>query len=106
MSNSGSRPQYFFGRLLSEDDFRLEQQYNLHFVCGIVRGVVTNNIDPTNASRVQINVPGTSSPPLWAAVVQPIGAAHATPEIGNHVAVAFEEGDLKRPLVLGVVSGT
>src|SRR5262249_43019330 len=98
-------PRYFFGRLLNAEDLRNEQPY-IHLVCGVVRGVVTNNVDPAGASRVEITVPTVTNDPLWAPLVHPSGTAPAIPEIGRKVAVAFEEGDIQRPLVLGLISGT
>jgi hypothetical protein len=96
--------QYFFGKLLTEEDFGKEQQYLLPHCC-ILRGTVTKNVDPSGASRVEVNVPTVASQSLWASVVESSGKPNSIPKIGKQVAVAFEEGDVRRPLVLGTILG-
>jgi hypothetical protein len=102
---SSTSPTYFYGRLLKEEDFEKDQQYLLPHCC-IVRGIVTKNVDPAGCSRVEINVPTVATQPLWASVVQSSAKARSIPKIGTQVAVAFEEGDIRRPLVLGTILGT
>lgn len=78
-------------------------------VNGVVAGVVTNLEDPDKAGRVKVKFPSLSATDEsdWARVVS-VGAGPATgieflPEVNDEVMVAFEQGDLRRPIVLGGV---
>ncbi|MBX3502853.1 MAG: hypothetical protein KF889_25695 [Alphaproteobacteria bacterium] len=67
---------------------------------GVARGIVTDSLDPMRKGRVRLRLPalpgGDSS---WAASC----AASLRP--GDEVIVAFEHGDINRPVVLGKLSG-
>ena len=68
---------------------------------GVYRGVVIDNIDPTDSGRVQVEVPAVAPSPLaWAPVV---GGRHL--EVGDAVFVSFEGGDVEYPVVLGSIGG-
>jgi phage protein D len=74
---------------------------------GVVVGVVTNNQDPDNLGRVKVSFKGLSKADdsNWARLVLP-GAGKARgamflPQIDDEVVVAFEQGDLRRPYVIG-----
>lgn len=76
-------------------------------VPGVVIGTVVNVKDPNKRGRVRVTFPWLSddytSP--WARVVQ-AGAGdgrgwHLVPEVGDEVLVAFEQGDVRRPYVIG-----
>jgi len=76
---------------------------------GIVAGVVTNIEDPDKIGRVKVKFPSLSESDEsdWARVLS-IGAGPATgiewlPEVNDEVMVAFEQGDLRYPVVLGGV---
>ena len=76
---------------------------------GVVAGVVTNIEDPDKAGRVKVKFPSLSSSDEsdWARVVS-VGAGPKTgiewlPEVNDEVMVAFEQGDLRYPVVLGGV---
>lgn len=79
---------------------------------GVVVGVVTDNNDMQKLGRVKVKIPslGDTFQTNWAPVVYP-GAGggmgqdgrglQVVPEVGDHVVVAFEQGDVNFPYVLG-----
>ncbi|NKY40431.1 VgrG-related protein [Cellulomonas septica] len=74
---------------------------------GVMQAIVTDAKDPEALNRVRIKLPVHSDTyeSGWARVVQPgAGASRGTgmlPEVGDEVLVAFAEGDLGQPYVLG-----
>ena len=74
---------------------------------GVTVGTVINPVDPMAMGRVQVQLPMIDSVDLspWARVAVPMaGIAHGTyfiPNPGDEVLVAFEQGDLKAPYILG-----
>lgn len=74
---------------------------------GISIGEVTDTADPDGLLRVKVSFPVMSGQNVshWARVVSAGAGANrgsmVIPEIGDEVAVAFENGDLQRPYVLG-----
>lgn len=74
---------------------------------GIVIGQVSDAADPEHAGRVRLTFPWLSADYVsdWARTVQ-AGAGkdrglQVLPEVGDEVLVAFEQGDVNRPTVLG-----
>jgi phage protein D/phage baseplate assembly protein gpV len=74
---------------------------------GIVIGQVSDAADPEKAGRVKLTFPWLSADYVsdWARTVQP-GAGkdrgwQVLPEVGDEVLVAFEQGDVRRPTVIG-----
>ncbi len=74
---------------------------------GLVIGLVTNNNDPDDLSRVKVKFPGRSDTEdsNWARVLS-LGAGatrgfQVLPAVDDEVLVGFEQGDLRRPFVLG-----
>ncbi len=74
---------------------------------GVVVGQVSDAKDPQTQGRVKLALPWLSDDYVsdWARTVQP-GAgkdrgAMVVPEVGDEVLVAFEQGDVRRPYVLG-----
>jgi phage protein D/phage baseplate assembly protein gpV len=74
---------------------------------GVVTAVVTNTDDPNNWGRVKVKFPWMTEDAEsdWARVAG-IGAGPEAgllviPEVGDEVLVAFEQGDFRRPYVLG-----
>lgn len=74
---------------------------------GVVIGQVSDVNDPEQQGRVKLTLPWLSDSYVsaWARTVQP-GAgkdrgAMVLPEVGDEVLVIFEQGDLRRPYVLG-----
>lgn len=74
---------------------------------GVMPAIVTDAKDPESLNRVRVKLPVHSDTyeSGWARVVQPgAGASRGTgllPEVGDEVLVAFAEGDLAQPYVLG-----
>lgn len=74
---------------------------------GLYRGVVTNNVDPMQVGRVQIQVPDVFSAgeTLWAMPCVPPALPRkpgsSLPKAGATVWIAFEQGDPSRPIWTG-----
>jgi Uncharacterized protein conserved in bacteria len=74
---------------------------------GVVVGLVTDNNDPDNMGRVKVRFPwlGEKAESFWARLARPAAGKDSgflwVPESGEEVVVAFEQGDLGFPLVLG-----
>lgn len=74
---------------------------------GTVVGVVTNITDPEKLGRVKVKFPvlGDAIESDWARVTSvgggPARGLMATPEVNDEVLVTFENGDMRRPLVIG-----
>lgn len=74
---------------------------------GVVIGVVTKNEDPDKKGRVKVKYPwmDDKAESFWARIARP-GATDSAgflwiPDIDEEVVVAFEQGDLTHPLVIG-----
>ena len=76
---------------------------------GVVIGIVTNNQDPEELYRVKVKFPWLSEADEsnWARIVVSLADAKQNkvepPEVGDEVLVAFEQGDVQCPYVLGVL---
>jgi len=76
-------------------------------ISGVVVGIVTNNEDPDGLGRVKIKFPWLSDEHEsdWARVVSIMAGSGRgvffLPEVEDEVLVAFEFGDIRKPLVLG-----
>lgn len=76
---------------------------------GIYSGSVLENRDPENLARVLVRVPGLkdASNDLWARLgTMMAGRDSGTlfiPEVGDEVLVAFVQGDLRAPCVIGAL---
>jgi hypothetical protein len=77
------------------------------FADGLIHGIVTNVSDPENLGRVKVKMPSIADDEdSWWARVLSAGAGvesglQAQHAINDHVMVAFERGDYRRPVVLG-----
>ncbi|MGB3256776.1 MAG: VgrG-related protein [Ornithinimicrobium sp.] len=78
-----------------------------HGPAGVVVAVVTDVSDPAELGRVRVSLPWLSDDfvSAWARTMQ-LGAGQdrgmmMLPEVGDEVLVAFEQGDFRRPYVLG-----
>ncbi|MGD9570317.1 MAG: VgrG-related protein [Thermoleophilia bacterium] len=76
---------------------------------GVQIAVVTQNEDPDGMGRVRVRYPelGEETEGWWARTTGP-GAGRdkglmMLPEVGDEVLVAFEHGDVRRPMVLGAL---
>lgn len=75
-------------------------------ITGIVRGIITGGMDPTQGGRVFVQLPSLGSGGAWAPVCRALGGGNPAPApaggtVGGAVWVAFENGDPNRPVVLG-----
>ena len=74
---------------------------------GVCTGRVINPLDPLLLGRVQVQLPFIDSLDLspWARVAVPMaGPLHGTymiPNLGDEVLVAFEQGDVNAPYIIG-----
>ena len=73
----------------------------------MVRGIVTDNLDLTMQGRVQVKFPTIPDIEPWAAVCAPFAGdgygLYCMPQVDDVVIVAFENGDLNWPVVVGSV---
>ncbi|MFZ4660033.1 MAG: phage baseplate assembly protein V [Caldilineaceae bacterium] len=76
-------------------------------IYGVVIGRVENNLDPERLGRVQLSLPHLSDQNIsnWARVATLMAGngigSYFIPDVGDEVLVAFEHGDINRPIVLG-----
>ena len=79
---------------------------------GVYPAIVVDNVDPENSGRVKVGLPqilvsGGSGHEIWARMATLMaGADRGTwfvPDVDDEVVVAFEEGDVRRPYVLGAL---
>jgi uncharacterized protein involved in type VI secretion and phage assembly len=76
-------------------------------VAGVVIGIVTNNRDPDGMGRVRLNFPwrNETKESDWARLATLYaGNGRGTvfyPEVNDEVLVAFEQGDINHPYVIG-----
>lgn len=78
-------------------------------ITGVVVAVVTNNEDPDGLGRVKVSFPwlSTEDESQWARVASPMAGkdrgTYFLPEVDDEVLVAFEQGDVRFPYVLGAL---
>lgn len=78
-------------------------------ISSVMIGIVTDNQDPQGLARVRVRFPGLSDDEIghWARVATLMaGADRGTfflPEVDDEVLVAFEQGDITRPFVIGAL---
>ncbi len=76
---------------------------------GVVIGLVTNIKDPDGMGRVKVKFPWLSDTieSEWARLASPMAGASRgfmfLPEVNDEVLLAFEQGDLTRPYILGAL---
>jgi phage baseplate assembly protein V len=74
---------------------------------GVAIGTVINTLDSIMQGRVQLRMSIAPDLEPWASVASPMaGLGHgwyAMPQIGDQVVVAFNNGDLRQPYVIGAV---
>jgi phage protein D/phage baseplate assembly protein gpV len=78
------------------------------FADSLVIGLVTNNKDPDSAGRVKVKFPTLDNvESAWARVATPSAGKERgllmLPVVDEEVVVAFEAGDIRKPVVLGSV---
>ncbi|CAG1003566.1 Actin cross-linking toxin VgrG1 [Myxococcaceae bacterium] len=78
-------------------------------IYGVVVGIVTNNQDPDGLGRVKLRFPWLSDDveSEWARIAVlmagPERGSYFLPEVEDEVLVAFEQGDVRFPFVLGAL---
>jgi len=88
-------------------DSELDKQKNR--IYGVVVAVVTNNDDPEKLGRVKVKFPWLSdkNESSWARMLTPLAGQqrgfYHLPEPNDEVLVAFEFGDINRPIILGAL---
>ena len=107
-SVSGSVPNTFRSLILGP-----EKEHQINRVGGVVTGVVTSNVDPEKLGRVQVKYPwlpkmnSSELSSCWARLAFVGGGADRgivfLPEVNDEVLLAFENGDMSSPFVLGVL---
>jgi uncharacterized protein involved in type VI secretion and phage assembly len=74
---------------------------------GLVRGEVTENFDLTVQGRVKVKIPTIPDIEPWASVCAPFAGdgygLWLMPQVGDIVLIAFENGDIDWPVVVGSV---
>ena len=76
---------------------------------GVTIGIVTNNQDPKNLGRVKVKYPWLSeeTESHWARVLSPMAGSdrgiYFLPEVDDEVLLAFEQGDINFPYILGAL---
>ncbi len=78
---------------------------------GVVIAIVTNVNDPDGLGRVKVKYPWMGDSPAiesdWARLVSPMAGSgrgfQNMPEVNDEVVVAFEEGDIHMPFVIGAL---
>lgn len=74
---------------------------------GVAVGIVTDNEDPNGMHRVKLQFPWRDSDDesYWARIATEMAAdgygTYFLPEVGDEVLVAFEDGDIHHPYVIG-----
>lgn len=84
-----------------------EQETEAKKVNGIALATVINVLDALGEARVQLSLPWMPDIKPWARIASPSagnGYGHYfPPQIGNEVLVAFNQGNIAEPYVLGVL---
>jgi uncharacterized protein involved in type VI secretion and phage assembly len=81
------------------------------YVKGVGIALVTQNKDPEGYGRVKLRYTWFDQPreSVWARVAMPMAGDDRgfamIPEVGDEVAVCFERGDLRFPIVIGALFG-
>ena len=76
---------------------------------GVTIAIVTNNKDPENLGRIKVKFPWLSQDEesYWARILTPMAGndrgMYFLPEVDDEVLVAFEQGDMNVPYILGAL---
>lgn len=90
-------------------DLLINNDQNHNKFYGVTIGIVTNNKDPDGLGRVKVKFPWLSQTEesYWARIVTPMAGndrgIYFLPEIDDEVLVAFEQGDMNVPYILGAL---
>jgi Type VI secretion system/phage-baseplate injector OB domain len=70
---------------------------------GLYRAKVENNVDPHDQFRLQVSLPDIQPESLvWATACVSVSGQPSVPPIGATVWIAFEKGDPRSPVWLGI----
>jgi len=89
------------------DLLKNEEQSSGGRVQGVAIGIVCNNKDPEGLGRVKLTFPwrGNSDESHWVRVATPMAGkdmgVFLLPEVDSEVLVAFDQGDVEHPYVIG-----
>jgi uncharacterized protein involved in type VI secretion and phage assembly len=76
-------------------------------IYGVVIGIVTNNQDPDELGRVSFPWRGDDNESHWARIASPMAGNQRgmvfLPEVNDEVLVAFENGNIDYPYILGAL---
>lgn len=78
-------------------------------IYGVAVGIVTSNQDPEKRGRVKVNLPwrGENDESHWARVASPMAGNGRGmvfyPEVNDEVLIAFEQGDVNHPYIIGAL---
>ena len=78
-------------------------------VRGVANAIVTDNKDPEGMSRVKLTFPwrAEDGESFWARIATPMAGkdrgTYFLPEVGDEVLVAFEDGNIHYPYVIGAL---
>jgi len=92
---------------MADDAFGISQTSRRVF--GVVIGLVVDNKDPQGQGRVKVRLPGVTSEEIghWARIATLMAGQERgmlfLPEVNDEVLIAFEQGDVMRPYVLGAL---
>lgn len=115
MDESGYRTSFEFGgsrnsSIKEHIGSNESNSFNLNSrIFGVTIGVVTNNKDPEKMGRVKLKLPlrECQNETNWARVATLMTGKEMgsffLPEVGDEVLVAFNEGDVSRPFVIGAL---
>ncbi len=90
-------------------DLDARDEINKSKIFGLSIGIVTNNKDPENLGRIKLKLPLREcvNETVWARVATFMAGkdmgAYFLPEVGDEVLVAFLEGDVSKPFVIGAL---
>ena len=87
------------GRVLLDLDLN-ESPAEVTPLCGLHRGLVLVREDPENRSRLLVKMDAMPGWQAWAVPCRPSGSTEL-PDVGQQVWLAFEAGDVDRPIWLG-----
>jgi uncharacterized protein involved in type VI secretion and phage assembly len=92
-------------------DFGLEaREPDDQRIYGVAPAMVIGNIDTTGEARVQVSLPWLPGVTPWARIATPMAGMgrgfYFVPQIGDEVLVAFNQGDIREPYVIGALWNT